>query len=61
MAGSYKHCEAEDGTFSFELIENMGDAYEACEHMFFMIRYLAGEDQAKIDVAKDAFYQWLTR
>ncbi len=34
MAGSYKHLVAEDGTFTFDLIENMGDAYEACEECF---------------------------
>ncbi|KKK99213.1 hypothetical protein LCGC14_2634990 [marine sediment metagenome] len=40
MAGSYKHLVAEDGTFTFDLIENMGDAYEACEECFEKIRRL---------------------
>jgi len=40
MAGSYQHCLNEDGTFRFDLIENMGDAYEACEEMFELIKIL---------------------
>ena len=38
MAGSYKHCVADDGSFWFDLIENMGDAHEACEDMFNIIK-----------------------
>ncbi len=37
MAGSYNHLVAEDGSFSMELIENMGDAHEALEECFEII------------------------
>ena len=60
MAGSYKHCTNEDGSFRSEdftdLIENLGDAYEACEEMHWMINYLAGGDKTKIEEALEAFY-----
>ncbi len=44
MAGSYQHCSDEDGNFRadfHEMIENLGDAEEACEMMVFMIQFLA--------------------
>lgn len=44
MAGSYQHCRKEDGGFDFDLIENMGDAHEACEEMFWMIHVLTNGD-----------------
>lgn len=47
MAGSYHHCREDDGTFTFDLIENMGDAHEACEMMFWMINRLATDEQIK--------------
>ena len=31
MAGSLKHLIDDDGNFAFDLIDNMGDAHEACE------------------------------
>lgn len=37
MAGSYRHCCNDDGSFTFDLIENMGDAREACEDMHGII------------------------
>ena len=61
MAGSYNHCTSEDGGFIGEeftsMIENLGDAYEACEEMHYMIRYLADGDPVKIIQAKEAFYK----
>ena len=33
MTGSYGHCCNDDGSFRFDLIENLGDAHEACEDM----------------------------
>lgn len=62
MAGSYQHVTNDDGTFRgddrfYGMIENLGDAYEAIEHMHFMIRHLAGGDAAKISEASDAFYR----
>lgn len=66
MAGSYRHCvdSFEDvtdedlisGKFRFDLIENMGDAYEACEMMYSMIQFLANGDGQKIRDAEDNFY-----
>ena len=57
MAGSYRHCRNEEtGQFYFDLIENLGDAEEACEMMFFMIGWLAHGDQAQIQAAEEAYY-----
>ena len=53
MAGSYRHCTTKDNAtapdFTFELIDNMGDAYEACEEMWHVIQVLAGGDQTEIE------------
>lgn len=43
MAGSYSHLVAEDGSFRFDLIDNMGDAHEACEDSFNKIADLKAE------------------
>jgi len=56
MAGSYQHCMDDNAGFSFDLIENMGDAHEACEHMFYMIAYLADDDPHRIDAASEDAY-----
>lgn len=60
MAGSYRHCVDNDGNFLdvdfTDMIENLGDAYEACEMMVWMIKYLAEESEAKIQEAEKAFY-----
>jgi hypothetical protein len=40
MAGSIKHVTAEDGSFTFDLIDNMGDAYEACAELFHEVERL---------------------
>ena len=40
MAGSLNHIVAEDGSFSFDLIENLGDAYEALEECHQIIAFL---------------------
>lgn len=37
MAGSYRHLVGRDGKFTFDLIDNLGDAYEACEECFDII------------------------
>ena len=62
MAGSYQHCRNDDGEFSFALIENMRDAYEACEMMFHMIGTLAtdipgGSMNARIKAAEHAYFK----
>jgi len=55
MAGSYQHCTNADGSFIGErfatMIENLGDAHEACEEMHWMINFLAGGDRLKIERA----------
>lgn len=52
MAGSYCHCVRSDGSFrGTELIENLGDAYEALEEMYDMIQQLTGGDKQKIHEA----------
>jgi hypothetical protein len=58
MAGSYSHLrDAQTGQFRFDLIENLGDAYEACEECFFLIAYLTGNDQGRIEEAVTYYYQ----
>lgn len=37
MAGSWDHLRNEVGAFTFERIDHLGDAEEACEQMFHMI------------------------
>jgi hypothetical protein len=60
MAGSYKHCITPEGKFRSEdftdMIENLSDAYEACEEMVFMIDFLADGDSCRIENALEAFY-----
>lgn len=61
MAGSYSHCVEDDGSLikpeDFpNMIENLGDAYEAIEEMYWMIHYLAAGDSARIWEANKAFY-----
>jgi hypothetical protein len=62
MAGSYHHCTNEDGSFIGDdfasMIENLGDAHEACEMMHWMIGHLAGGDITKITVAQGAYYAY---
>lgn len=44
MAGSYKHCVNDDGSFrGVDLLDHLGDAHEALEEMYGMIWYLADE------------------
>lgn len=75
MGGSYQHCCKEDGSFRDDdfcnMIENLGDAHEACEMMHWMIGYIAKElaeqynsevttgDTAKsiIEHTEEAYYQ----
>jgi hypothetical protein len=46
MAGSYNHLLNDRGNFRFDLIENMGDAYEACEDCFNIIQQLKRDADA---------------
>lgn len=71
MAGSYEHCENDDGTYRGpELCENLGDCYEAIEQMFFMTNWLARENgfgwdkvkrEEKIRIASDAYFRCARR
>lgn len=49
MAGSYQHIVRSDGSFQgTELIDNLGDAYEALEECYDMIQQLTGGDKTRI-------------
>ena len=49
MAGSWGHIVADDGRFrGTELIENLGDAYEALEECYGIVMVLSGGDQEQI-------------
>ncbi len=73
MAGSYGHVTKDDGTFICEdfcnMIENLGDAHEACEMMHFMINYLANELNRRgprfkseyLEEAEKAYYEFSRR
>lgn len=53
MAGSYKHVVNDDGTFrGVDLLDHMGDAYEAVEEMYGMIWFLADGDDARVETAR---------
>jgi hypothetical protein len=53
MAGSYYHITDDEGKFiGTELIDNLGDAYEALEECYGMIMYLTGGDKDKISDAE---------
>lgn len=58
MAGSYQHCDKNDDgrVFYFDMIENMGDAHEAAEMMFYMIGWLAKYDRKQIEAASNAYF-----
>ena len=38
MAGSINHTVANDGSFTTELLDNMGDVHEALEEYFYAVR-----------------------
>jgi hypothetical protein len=52
MAGSLNHIvDSETGTFTMELIENLGDAHEALEECFNIIKFITnGNMQVVNDV-----------
>ena len=57
MAGSYNHVTDNEGRFldnnSFvQMIENLGDAYEAVEEMYGMIWFLANGDGWQVELAR---------
>lgn len=49
MAGSYQHIVNGKNEFiGTDLIDNLGDAYEALEECYEMIQFLTGGDKVKI-------------
>ena len=58
MAGSYHHLrDTETGFFRFDLLENLRDAYEACEECFFLIELLSHGDSTATQAAIDEYYR----
>jgi hypothetical protein len=58
MAGSYHHLrDAETGLFRFDRIENLRDAYEACEECFFLIEVLSQGEQGRVEAALAEYYR----
>lgn len=56
MAGSFKHCLTEEGTYrGVGLLDHMGDAEEAIEMMVFMLKHL--ETDARLKEAQEYYYQ----
>jgi len=51
MAGSLNHIIGDDGKFTMELIENLGDAYETLEECYALIIELSGNDMTKVSKA----------
>jgi len=67
MAGSYQHCvhdksgklrspESMEG-----MIENLGDAYEAIEEMYWMIQHLTKGDRTAIKEANTAALKLISK
>lgn len=53
MAGSYKHCVDENGRLRIEpLLDNLGDASEAIEEMYYMIQILAVDNPVVVEEAR---------
>lgn len=64
MAGSWGHIINGDGGFIAadefpDMIENLGDAYEACEQCYGMVMFLANGDPAKIEEARERYLEGL--
>lgn len=53
MAGSLNHIVGDGGEISFELIDNMCDAYEALEEMYALVIELSGGDMMAVSAACD--------
>lgn len=51
MAGSLNHIIGEDGLFTMDLIDNLGDAHEALEECYELIIELSGGDMKKVSTA----------
>ena len=50
MAGSLSHIvDVETGKYRFDLIENLGDAYEALDECFYLIKAMTGGEKEEIN------------
>ncbi len=64
MAGSYSHCVNDDGSLLsnedfVDMIDNLGDAYEAVQEMYGMIWLLAGGNRYAVELARQNYVQGL--
>lgn len=64
MAGSWQHVVNANGTFIDndrfpDMIENLGDAYEALEECYGMIVWLTNGDAEQINEANERYQQGL--
>ena len=61
MAGSYRHLlpQSDNGP-GWSLIENMGDAYECVEELFWLVERAIGRDEA-IRLLESEFYPMARR
>ena len=58
MAGSYEHLKKDaGGVLDYRTIENMGDAYEALEHCFYMIEFLTTDAPGLVEHASEQAYR----
>lgn len=49
MAGSYYHCINSKGEFiGVKNLDNLGDAHEALEEMYWMLQYMSGGSKEKL-------------
>ena len=54
MAGSLNHIvDSDTGFFTMDLIENLGDAHEALEECFYIIRHFSEGDMNAVNAVCD--------
>ena len=56
MAGSLNHLIDDDGSFTHELIENLGDSKEVCEECFYLLGELTEWRYSRLRTVLDRFY-----
>ena len=58
MAGSLNHIvDSDTGEFDMDLIENLGDAYEALKECFYLIKAMTGGKMEEVNqYCKDLHY-----
>jgi hypothetical protein len=61
MAGSYRHVtriiRGEPTFIGPTLLDHMGDAVEALEELWFLVRYLSNDNDPVVAAALEQFYQ----